>query len=62
MSDWKRSSYCGNTTCVEVLVRPDEVLVRDSKHPDRHPLKFSPAEWTDFIRGAQAGEFGGEAS
>lgn len=59
MSDWKRSSRCGNTTCVEVDLRPDgTVLVRDSKHPEQPPLTFDGAEWDDFVRGVKAGEFG----
>ncbi|MEU7904143.1 DUF6085 family protein [Actinoplanes sp. NPDC049118] len=60
MSNWKRSSLCGNTTCVEVLKHSDgTVRLRDSKHPLREPLNFSAEEWADFIAGAVAGEFGG---
>lgn len=58
MSDWQRSSRCGNTTCVEVAMDGDTVRVRDSKHPDRQPLTFTAAEWADFVAGVRAGEFG----
>jgi hypothetical protein len=57
---WYRSSFCSDTSCVEVL-RIDSTgdrLVRDSKNPHRRPFRFSPAEWSAFIRGVKAGEFG----
>jgi hypothetical protein len=33
------------------------VMVRDSKHPDRPPLRFTELEWLDFTRGVRNGEF-----
>jgi hypothetical protein len=57
---WRKSSYSGNSgNCVEVATNlPDVVAVRDSK--DRHGavLTISPKEWTAFLAGIQAGEFG----
>jgi Domain of unknown function (DUF397) len=55
--NWKRSTFCGNTTCVEVAQVGDAILVRDSKNPESSPLTFDQAEWTAFTRGVAAGEF-----
>lgn len=55
---WLRSSYCGNTTCVEVLRTDGVVLVRNSAD-NQKPVVFSAEEWDAFLRGVQAGEFGG---
>lgn len=58
MPDWQRSTFCGNTTCVEVLRHTDgTVRVRNSRHPEREPLNFSADEWADFTAGVEAGEF-----
>jgi hypothetical protein len=35
----------------------DRILVRDSKHPRRAVLNFTPAEWDAFIGGVRNGEF-----
>jgi hypothetical protein len=56
-SGWIRSSKCESNTCVEVLLLPDQVLVRDSKNPDGAQLKFTPSEWLAFTRGVVAGDF-----
>lgn len=57
MPDWLTSSRCGNVTCVQVGHDAGEVLVRDSKHPDQPPLRFTADEWQAFLQGAVAGEF-----
>jgi hypothetical protein len=54
---WRHSSFCSNNTCVQVAMTDDAVLIRDSKHPDVAPLRFSSAEWSDFVAGVAAGEF-----
>lgn len=54
---WIRSSFCEATTCVEVSVRDDVVLVRDSKRPEVPALTYTPEEWAAFIAGVRAGEF-----
>jgi hypothetical protein len=56
-----RSSFCACNGCVEVAQNGTEVLVRDSKDPDGHPLRFTAAEWEAFLHGAKAGEFDGLA-
>jgi hypothetical protein len=51
---WKKSSRCGTSTCVEVKVEGDFVLVRDN---DRDCVSYSLAEWRVFIEGVKLGEF-----
>jgi hypothetical protein len=50
------SAYNGN--CVEVAgLTGETICVRDSKHPKRAVLNFTPAEWDAFIGGVHNGEF-----
>jgi hypothetical protein len=55
--DFKTSSYTGVENCVEVALRPDEVLVRNSKRRDQKAMAFTHDEWRAFIAGAKDGEF-----
>lgn len=55
---WKRSSKCGNTTYIEVQNLGEIVRIRDSTQPGK-VLAFSGREWSDFVLGVRAGEFGG---
>jgi hypothetical protein len=58
MTNWQRSSYSNNGTCVEVAELADGGrLVRDSKDPAGPVLAFTPQEWTAFVLGVKAGEF-----
>lgn len=43
-----RSSRCSSGECVEVA-RGDEILVRNSQHPDGPRLSFGTGAWRDFI-------------
>lgn len=54
---WRRSTFCGESSCVEVVVRTDVVRVRDGKHTFGHVLEFTTAEWSAFVAGVKAGEF-----
>ncbi|CAM5704877.1 DUF397 domain-containing protein [Streptomyces hirsutus] len=47
---WFKSSYSGGGggNCVEVAVRPETVLVRDSKDIERQPLAVSREAWSAF--------------
>lgn len=56
---FRRSSYCGDMSCVEVAASPEgEILVRDTKDSENGPvLRFTEQEWIDFVRGVTAGEF-----
>lgn len=59
---WFKSSFSGDDSCcVEILLSPSMVQVRDTK-PGRSGqispiLSFTPPEWEAFIAGAKAGEF-----
>jgi Domain of unknown function (DUF397) len=57
--EWIKSSLSyANGNCVEMKELSDgAVLVRNSRHPDGPVLKFTAAEWADFIAGARNGEF-----
>jgi len=46
---WRKSSYTGNTNCVEVASTSADVAVRDSKQPTGPRLKFGPGEWHTFL-------------
>jgi hypothetical protein len=54
---WRKSSRCGNTTCVEVAKDGDEYLIRDSKDLSMTPLRFTREEWVAFEAGVRGGEF-----
>jgi hypothetical protein len=47
---------CDSSACIEVAKLGEEFLIRDSKDPDGHTLKFSRDEWESFIRGIRAGD------
>jgi hypothetical protein len=55
--NWRKSSRCGSSTCVEVAKVGEDYLVRDSKNPQSAPLTFTPAEWDAFVKGVKADEF-----
>jgi hypothetical protein len=57
---WRRSTWCSTQSCVEVADLPDgSVAVRDSKSAESGvALIFSTDEWTSFVSGVKAGEFG----
>ena len=54
---WRRSRRCGNATCVEIARIGEDYLIRDSKHPEVEPLRFSAAEWNSFADAVRNGEF-----
>lgn len=55
-TEWRKSSYCGSSACVEVARADGQVLVRDSKNPDIPPVRFSPDEWDAFLARGQSGQ------
>jgi len=60
MKKWFRSSYCADGSCVEVAEIGDDLVgLRDSKDPEQPFLSFRRAEWSTFIEGIKAGDFGG---
>lgn len=56
-SQWRKSSRCGTSTCVEVAQHGDAILIRDSKNPDAGTLAVTRDEWDAFVAGVIAGEF-----
>jgi hypothetical protein len=56
--DWRRSSRCETSACVEVGRTDGLVALRDS---DRHDvtLRFSLPDWAAFVAGVRAGDFEG---
>jgi hypothetical protein len=54
---WLRASFCANRECVEVAQRDGEIVLRDSKDPHGHVLRYTADEWRSFVRGIKAGEF-----
>lgn len=58
MTGWVKSTFCNLGDCVEVRTFDGGwVHLRDSKHPDRVPLVFTPGEWSAFVAGVRNGEF-----
>ncbi len=55
---FKSSKSANNGQCVEVAFVDGKVAVRDSKNPTGPALVFTTAEWTAFVGGVAAGEFG----
>ncbi|WP_306334477.1 DUF397 domain-containing protein [Streptomyces sp. KL118A] len=55
---WRKSSASGaENDCVEIAELPDGGrAVRDSKDPEREPLRFTASEWAAFRAGVIAGE------
>ncbi|MET7692346.1 DUF397 domain-containing protein [Streptomyces sp. NPDC005483] len=53
--EWFKSSYSGGsgTECVEAAVVQPEVLVRDSKAPERPYLAISVGAWRSFLSGVR---------
>jgi hypothetical protein len=54
---WRKSSYSsGGEQCVEITDLPGGgVAIRDSKHPEREPLRYTADEWHAFRRGVIEG-------
>jgi hypothetical protein len=52
-----KSTFSGADSCVDVEIKPDVVVVRNTNHPKRGSTLFAHAEWAAFILGAKAGEF-----
>lgn len=55
---FKKSSFSTGGSCVEVAQVSSGVMVRDSKNPAGPVLYFTVMEWTAFLYGMLAGEFG----
>ncbi len=49
--DWFKSSYSGSEgdNCIEVAIRAEAILVRDSKDSQRQSLAVSRDAWSAFM-------------
>jgi hypothetical protein len=56
-AEWRKSSRCSNSNCVEVAFLDNEVAVRDSKDKRGGILRFTSIEWKSFLDRARSGEF-----
>ena len=54
---WLRSSFCGDSSCVEIALIDGGVAVRDNKLADSPVLEFTRTEWVSFVSGIKNGEF-----
>jgi Domain of unknown function (DUF397) len=54
---WRRSTASGGGNCAEVCFAGEQVLMRNSQHPERAVLSFSRQEWDAFLTGVRDGEF-----
>jgi Domain of unknown function (DUF397) len=54
--EWRTSSFCQNSECVEVAEREDAILIRSSRAPG-DVIRLTIAEWRVFELGMRAGEF-----
>lgn len=54
---WRKSPFSdGGNQCVEIADLPGGgVALRDSKHLDREPLRFTADEWDAFQEGVRSG-------
>jgi len=52
---WRKSSFCGTASCVEIAFTDDEVLVRDSKESAGSHLGFDRSGWRVFVAGLRMG-------
>lgn len=54
---WTKSSLCESNGCVEAMSDGGEwVFVRASQEPG-HMMRFTEAEWRDFVAGVKNGDF-----
>jgi hypothetical protein len=54
---WQKSTASETSNCVEVLIGPDTVEVRNSRDRQGPVLAFTPTEWRAFVTGVKQDEF-----
>ena len=58
--EWFKSTRCSDAACVEVAtIGANLVALRDSKRPEQPFLRLDRVQWSAFIEGVKAGDFGG---
>jgi len=48
IAGWTRSSFCTDSTCVEVATFGDSIAMRDGKNPNKPYLQFTREQWDLF--------------
>ena len=54
-AEWRRSSWCHTTDCVEVSFTGAQVRIRQTGSIEA--IVCGPAEWVAFLGGVRSGEF-----
>ena len=54
---WRKSSYSGDTACVETAQIEDAIGVRDSKNKAGAVLPFTTTGWDAFLHATKTGTF-----
>lgn len=54
---WRKSLRSAAVNCVEVAETPTAIGVRDSKDRSGPVLRYSPAQWSNFLDGVKHGDF-----
>ncbi len=57
LTSWVKSRRCEASSCVEVAIEEDKILVRNSTEPHGHVLSFTADEWVAFVGGVRDGDF-----
>jgi len=54
---WRKSRFCGTSSCVEVAFSADAVLIRDSKEQESAAafLRFDMHAWQAFVDDLRSG-------
>lgn len=55
--EWRRSTFCGETSCVEVAATEGGVAMRDGKNVEQPYLHFSRKDWNHFVEWIADGGF-----
>ena len=58
MDNFRKSSYCGGSSCVEVAhLASGQVALRDSKNVEQPGHVFSPDAWTTVTAAIKTGQY-----
>ncbi len=55
-TEWRRSSFCADSACVEVAAVDGGVAMRDGKNPEAGSIWFSKPDWAAFLERVGAGD------
>jgi hypothetical protein len=55
-AEWRRSSRCSASGCLEIAEQDDRIAIRDSIAPEETVL-VSRADFRTFIEGVKSGDF-----